>query len=100
MSLPVFLSAEAQADFEEAYDWYERKQSGLGDQFEVAVREAKNRIAELPLAYAKVWGEARCIPVRKFKLYVLHYLVEVDRVVVFSVFHSRRNPRVWKCRVR
>lgn len=100
MSLPVYLSAEAQEDFEEAYGWYEQQQIGLGDRFEAAVRDAKERISNSPLAFAKVWGEARSVPVKGFKFYVLHYLVEDDRVLVISVFHSRRNPRVWQRRIR
>ena len=63
MSVLVILSIEAQADLEEGYDFYEKKLVGLGDRFEGAVRETKNRIAEYPLLYTKVSGEVRCAPV-------------------------------------
>lgn len=99
MSLPVILSIEAQADLEEGYDFYEEKQVGLGDGFESAVRETKDRIAESPLLYGRVSGEVRCAPVSGFKSYVLYYLVEDERIHVISVFHSRRNPRIWQRRL-
>ena len=48
--------------------------------------------------YAKILHDARRAPVRRFP-YSVFYKVEPERVVVISVFHGRRDPKVWQERV-
>jgi len=33
MSLPIVFRVEAQAEFDEAFDWYEQQRAGLGVEF-------------------------------------------------------------------
>ena len=58
MSLPVVLTAEAQAEFDEAADWYEQK-AGLGAVFTASVRQVLNRIASTPLLHQVVYQDIR-----------------------------------------
>ncbi|WP_019502593.1 hypothetical protein [Pseudanabaena sp. PCC 6802] len=44
MSLPIVFRAEAQAEFDDAFDWYEQQQSGLGVDFLMCVTEVLERI--------------------------------------------------------
>lgn len=99
MSLPVILSPDAEADFEEAYDYYEGQQAGLGARFEAAVRTVTGRLSVAPLAHARVFGEVRRARVHGFRHYVMHYVVEASRVYVISVFHTSRDPAIWQSRV-
>jgi hypothetical protein len=56
MSLPVVLTPEAEAEFDEAADWDER-QAGLGAAFTAAVQVVLKRISQLPLIHQLVHRE-------------------------------------------
>lgn len=96
MSLPVVITPEAEAEFDEAADWYEQR-AGLGAAFTAAVREVLNRIAELPLLHQVVYKDIRRGVVRRFP-YSVFYRVDPDRIAVIAVFHDRRDPAIWQGR--
>lgn len=96
MSLPVVLTPEAQAEFDEAADWYEQ-QAGLGSAFTASVREVLHRIAGTPLMHQLVYQNIRRGVVRRYP-YSIFYRVEPDRVTVIAVFDNRRDPSIWQSR--
>ncbi|CAN1208959.1 type II toxin-antitoxin system RelE/ParE family toxin [Tumidithrix helvetica PCC 7403] len=98
MSLPIVFRVEAQAEFDEAFDWYEQQRTGLGVDFLMCVAEILEHIESLPEAYEIIYEDVRRAVVRKFP-YLILYKVEPDRVVVLAVFHSKRDPQVWQDRV-
>ncbi|MBW3624673.1 MAG: type II toxin-antitoxin system RelE/ParE family toxin [Armatimonadetes bacterium] len=98
MSRPVVFHPEAQDEMDEAYDWYERQSSGLGEAFLSAVRDVLDRIRQNPESYARIYREVRRGLTRRFPYGVL-YRVEAERIVVLSIFHSHRDPRHWQERI-
>lgn len=58
MSLPVVLTTEAEAEFDEAADWYEQ-QASLGAEITNAVREVLNRISAFPQMHQIVHKDIR-----------------------------------------
>jgi plasmid stabilization system protein ParE len=98
MRLPVVLTPEAQADYDEAYDWYERKAPGQGDVFAAKVHDVLDRIAANPLMHAKVYQDVRRAVLSK-RPYIVLYVPEVTEVVVISVFHTSRDPKIWQSRI-
>jgi len=96
VTLPVVLSSQAEADFDEA-DWYE-KQAGLGKDFLLRVREVFRRIAATPLMHQVIYRDIRRSLVRRYP-YSVMYRAEPDRITVVAVFDNRRDPAVWKSRV-
>jgi hypothetical protein len=54
MTLPVVLTHEAQAEFDEAADWYEQK-AGLGVEYAARIREVLNRIGLMPELHVVVY---------------------------------------------
>jgi plasmid stabilization system protein ParE len=96
MSLPVVLTPEAEAEFDEAADWYEQ-QAGLGAAFTAAVREVLNRIAGTSLLHQVVYKDIRRAVVRRLP-YCVYCRVEPTRVTVISVFNARRDPSIWQGR--
>jgi plasmid stabilization system protein ParE len=97
MSLPVILRDEAQAEFLEAFDYYEDQQPGLGVDFAGRVQQVFDRIAANPQLHAVVFADIRKAVVGRFP-YSVFYRAEPTRVVVLAVFHSRRDPSVWQGR--
>ncbi len=97
MSLPVVLRAEAQAEFDEAFDYYERQRPGLGLAFLARVQDVFDRIGMNPHMHAIVLADIRKAVVAKFP-YSVFYRAEPARVQVIAVFHSSRDPAIWQGR--
>jgi plasmid stabilization system protein ParE len=98
VSLPVRLLPEARAEFDDAADWYEQKQTGLGRAFIARVGEVLNRIGINPKLHQVVYKDVRKAVVKQFP-YVVLYREDAGEVVVISVFHGARDPSVWQSRV-
>jgi plasmid stabilization system protein ParE len=97
MSLPVVLRRQARAEFDAAFDWYERQRAGLGPEFAERVQAVFDRISATPEMHAKVYRDVRRALVRQFP-YSVYYRLRTDRVVVLAVFHNKRDPKIWKSR--
>ena len=98
MSQTVRFRRLALAEFDDAADWYERRQAGRGDTFTLAVRRVLAGIADAPELHAKVRGSVREACVVGFP-YAIYYVVEPTRVTVLAVFHTSRDPSAWQGRV-
>jgi plasmid stabilization system protein ParE len=97
VSLPVVLRAEAEAEFDEAFDYYEGQRPGLGVAFAARVQEVFDRIGANPQLYAAVFADVRKAVVARFP-YSVFYRAEATRVQVLAVFHNRRDPSIWQGR--
>ena len=97
MSLPIVLRDEAQTEFDEAFDFYERQRAGLGVDFVARVQRVFDRIATNPHVHVVVLGDIRKAVVTRFP-YCVFYRPHIDRVEVIAVFHSSRNPAIWQSR--
>ena len=98
MSRRVVLRPAARAEFDEAFDWYEARRTGLGSEFAVSVEQAFDRILRNPQLHGIVYEDVRCALVRRFP-YGVYYVVEEERIVVLAIFHSSRDPKAWQARV-
>ena len=96
--LPLAFLDAARAEFDEAVDWYEDQKECLGAEFVAQVDEVFGLIAVLPKVHPIVYRDVRRAVVKKFP-YVVHYLVEDQRLLIVSVFHTSRDPSIWKARV-
>jgi plasmid stabilization system protein ParE len=97
VSLPVVLRDEAQAEFDEAFDWYEVQRAGLGPEFVAEVQKVFDCVAANPLMHGVVFADIRKSVVRRFPFNVF-YRPHPDRVEVLAVFHSSRDPSIWQGR--
>lgn len=97
MSLTVVLRKEAQAEFDEAFNYYEAQKPGLGVAFVAKVQEVFDRIAMNPRMHGIVFADIRKAVVAKFP-YCVFYRAEPARVQVIAVFLSSRDPAIWQRR--
>jgi len=87
----------ARNELDDAVDWYEMEQSGLGQRFLAEIRSALKRITVFPDSCTVISpGLRRCLT-RKFP-YMLVYGIEERTVVIVAVAHMHRAPQYWKCR--
>ena len=99
MKLPVVLGHAARKEFDEAADWYNKQQPGLGDDFIDHVKKLINDIGDRATSFPVAQGPARKAVMPKPYPYTLYFKIEPTRVVVASVFHQRRDPTVWQSRI-
>jgi plasmid stabilization system protein ParE len=97
MSVTVVLRPAAQAEFDEAFDWYEQQRAGLGPQFAASVQDTLDRLAVMPQVHSPVFKDLRRAGVRRFP-YAIYYRIEATQVVVIAVFHMKRDPKIWQGR--
>jgi hypothetical protein len=64
MSRPVVLDPEAQAEFDDGYDFYEARRVGLGGAFADAVEAVVCGIRATPGMHAAVFGGRWCVGFR------------------------------------
>lgn len=98
MTCRLVLQPSAEADLEEAYQWYEAQCRGLGRELIECVEAAFERIRQSPELHAVAYRNVRQTLVRRFP-YVICYVLDGDVVDVLAVFHGHRDPGVWKARV-
>ena len=92
------FTPEADAELTEARQWYSHHRKDLDLEFMQCIEEVLSRIQSNPRLFPVVYGGLRRAVVRRFPFAIL-YEVKAEEIQIIAVFHSRRNPDVWKSRV-
>ncbi len=90
----IRFAEAAKGELNDARDWYERQQSGLGVRFRNDVREAALRIAGSPLLFPVELDEVRRYVMNRFP-YTLRYVLRGEEVWIMTVSHQHRSPDYW-----
>ena len=98
MAAELILTAETEHDVEDAYTWYEDRRQGLGEEFLSCVDASIQTICRAPELYPKIHNEYRRALVRRFPYAVFYEYVD-GKVIVYSIFHTSRNPEKWRNRL-
>ena len=91
----VSFHPEAEAEFNEALDYYEGIEPGLGTDFALELHSAVKRAVDLPKAWSVLQGEVRRSLVKRFPFGVL-YAEEQGEVFIVAVMNLHRAPKYWK----
>jgi plasmid stabilization system protein ParE len=99
MTYQLIIRPEAQLDIEDAFEWYNARNSSLGSEFVRAIDTGFSAIAQNPLAYPTMFRQARRLRLKRFP-YILFYAVNADEniISIVSCFHSKRDPKIWQDR--
>ena len=97
MTLPVSFRQAARTEFIEAAAWYESRRPLLGVEFVAEVERCVALAAGQPQLYAIAYRGLRRITTKRFP-YCIYFRVTAQRIVVVAVFHSSRDPEIWKVR--
>lgn len=93
--LPVFLSAHAEADIDNAIAWYAERSIVVSERFLAAVVGAVDAIGTAPERWAADGEGDRRFMLRRFP-YSVVYFVSTDAVIVLAVAHHRKMPSYWR----
>jgi plasmid stabilization system protein ParE len=88
----------ARLELQEAFDFYESKNTGQGSHLLDEVDAVTDRIVRYPLAAPAAGRGARIIPVKDFE-YQIVYKLKGDLITIVAVMHKRRRPGYWKGRI-
>lgn len=77
-------------DAEQAFDWLESEQPGLGVRFADLLNLTLDRISAWPESAPELYSGVRCVLVPRFRHRVF-YRVEPDRAVILAVRHPSRE---------
>jgi hypothetical protein len=99
--LTLQFNAEVEFDIRDSQNWYNMKLAGLGDQFQDYVYHCFDEILKLPLISPIKYNKIRVRRIhKKFPHYVHYEVFEKENVIiVFGVFHAKRNPKLWNERI-
>jgi plasmid stabilization system protein ParE len=95
----LIFSPEAEQDIAEACAWYERRRTGLGEEFLSCVEACVEAIRRTPEIHPMIHESYRRALVRRFP-FGIFYEFEEDTVTVYGVMHTSRDPGKWRRRLR
>lgn len=92
----IIVHPVAKLDIEESIEWYNKAQPGLGLRFYKQVQATIKTIRINPLAFAIRYKNTHTAPVKKFP-FMVHYFVDSEKetIVVLTVLHTSRDPKIW-----
>jgi hypothetical protein len=90
---PVRLSALAALDLQQARDWFDAREPGLGDTFLDRVNETIAKISQNPEQYQIAIADLHRAPIPKHRWSVF-YRILPDESIVVACLSDRREPSV------
>lgn len=92
ISYTVVLQPGAGEDVDNAYEWYEYQQSGLGSLFLNELESFYHKLEFNPQVFGKLTNRYRQAVLKRFP-YVIIFEIIRKEVHIYSVFHTSRNPK-------
>lgn len=89
----LFLDA-ARHESNDAADYYEWEQPGLGRRFEQEVQRGIERVVGYPRAWPVERGDIRKYLLQHFPYKIL-YSIEADHLLIIAIAHQHRRPDYW-----
>ena len=93
----TYLDA-ADAEFQEAIDYYNGQRAALGFEFSDEVKQAVERIKNYPHAWTPLSKRTRRCQVHRFP-YSIIYEARSDVTIIVAIQHHRRKPNNWRKRL-
>lgn len=89
---------EADAEFEEALNWYFERSPNAASRLEEEISVAEKLLIRHPKIGTPSRGRVRFMPIHDFP-YSLVYAERTEELVVVAVAHHSRRPGYWKDRL-
>jgi plasmid stabilization system protein ParE len=92
MSFVIYNRPEANKDIDEAVDWYEQQQTGLGLDFLDELESMLLHLETQPLLFQKRYRNVHQAPMHRFPFVLLYQVEDESTVSLLAVFHTSKNP--------
>lgn len=97
--MKVIIAKIAQLEFNEAKEFYEIEQPGLGIRFEKEIKKSILRIKQYPFAWPIEHSDIRHYLVHKFPYKIL-YSIQRNTILIVAFAHQHRKPDYWIDRIK
>ncbi|WP_417612831.1 type II toxin-antitoxin system RelE/ParE family toxin [Owenweeksia hongkongensis] len=97
MKYSLKVRGEASIEIVDAYNWYEDKKDGLGEDFLKELEKTFKVLSKQPRIFQKKYKSFRSVRLGKFP-FAVFYEIAGNTIVVYSVFHSSREPLSWRAK--
>ena len=91
----VLLEPAALQDIQRVVDYYDERQTGLGERFVSAFEKHLIPIQKSPFFQVR-YDYVRCLPIKKYP-FMIHFTVDKESktITVRAVFHTSLDPKKW-----
>ena len=96
--MKVLFLEIAEQEFYDSQEYYEEKQTNLGNKFKSEAFNSLKRIQKFPNMFVKIKKDIRKCIINKFPFNIL-YSIEGDYILVIAISHHHRNPDYWIDRI-
>ena len=97
--MEIIIAKIAEAEFDDAKQYYELEQAGLGKRFEKEVKASLQRVKQFPTAWPIEREGIQKYLIHKFPYKIL-YSVQKNKILVLAFAHQHREPIYWVDRIR
>lgn len=97
MTYRLIFHPKFAVELEDAIDWYKKISDKVSKNFKNETKVAIATIQKNPFAFQKIEQGFRLFYLKKFP-YSIVFSVEENEILVYSFFHTSRNPNVWQTR--
>ncbi len=93
MLFSIVTTSNALRDIQEAIDWENIRQPGLGKRFYIQLEKRFSLLAFTPFTGSIRYDNVRCTTTKVFK-YIIHYIVNESekQIIILRVLHASRKP--------
>jgi len=89
----------AEIELDDAFEYYESLQAGLGSRFLTELKLSTERISRFPFSYEKIGKYSRRCLVQKFPYGIIYQYMEAQKeILIVAVSHLHRIPDYWSYR--
>jgi plasmid stabilization system protein ParE len=99
MTRELVIEPEAEAEIIESADWYEARNPEARTGFLNALDRTLDYILERPEQYQVVYRETRRAVLDGYP-FAVFYKVTDSQIIIVSCFHTSRDPKAWRDRLR
>ncbi|TRX61419.1 type II toxin-antitoxin system RelE/ParE family toxin [Fulvivirga sp. M361] len=98
MAYSIIIEPAALQDIQQAIDYYDEQQVGLGERFEAALNKHLVSLEENPFFQIR-YDDVHCQPLKKYP-YMIHFTINEENktATIQAVFHTSLDPGKWKDR--
>ncbi|MBT3382079.1 MAG: type II toxin-antitoxin system RelE/ParE family toxin [Prolixibacteraceae bacterium] len=99
MHFKIKISSKAIEDIQLASRWYNQQKNELGNHFKISIKNQIEFLSKSPNAFSIKYKNIRCSPVSGFP-FLIHYKLIKNKatIQILAIFHTSRNPSIWKKR--
>jgi plasmid stabilization system protein ParE len=95
--MKCLFNSTAEQELNEAIDFYDQQQHGLGDRFSEEIQATVRQVSEHPRTWEKIDFKTHRFLTNRFPYGIL-YRIHSDHIRIIAVIHLHRKPDYWKDR--